>query len=121
MTINLHLSASESEQLANLLAWASDHLSDEYTTDPDLRALAPVADRALELIGAETAEDSKGGDALPVPKADALPIAEVLVWALDQIDAAVNTFEETDHLEHFAKGIPASQRFIERAAKGGDA
>ena len=56
MSINLHLSTREAEQLADLLAWASDHLSDEYTTDPDLKALAPVADRALELIEAETVE-----------------------------------------------------------------
>lgn len=56
MSINLHLSSAESERLAGLLAWASEHLSDEYTSDPDLRALAPIAERVLELVEAETVE-----------------------------------------------------------------
>tara|TARA_R100000664_G_C2700862_1_gene101240 strand:- start:2 stop:277 length:276 start_codon:yes stop_codon:yes gene_type:complete len=56
MNIQINLSTGEADRLADLLAWASEHLSDEYTTDPDLRALAPIADRALELIEAETVE-----------------------------------------------------------------
>lgn len=54
--IQLHLSSTEAEQLADLLAWASEHLSDDYTSDPDLRALAPVAERALDQIDAEVQE-----------------------------------------------------------------
>jgi len=56
MSINLHLSSAEAERLVDLLAWASEHLSDDHTSDPGLRALAPIAERVLELVEAETVE-----------------------------------------------------------------
>jgi hypothetical protein len=106
MTIQINLNDAQADLLFELL-------------DIHERSSNNSKDRDLAYEIRRQIEDAQSVDALPIPKADALPIAEVLVWALDQIEEAVDAYEETDHFEHFAEGIPASQRFIERAAKGG--